>query len=860
MCSVFTAVCRLCLWGLLAEIVWCLVDDGDQFDVVVVRPQRIRTQIESNENQEMFPDGLSYQLFFGGRNHTIHLQKNRQLIAHNYTEIYYGDDGPVVSRNPNVKVTLIKRGVRHTAELRTVMTLRGVMCMLVFSCRCVDVYQDGCYYHGHIEDVEDSSVSVGICSGIRGLVRLKEQMYAIRPVRDHSDGDHVMYKHLRQKRNTFTFTQPPAAASFKSSRWTRKRFNTPRYVELFLVVDNTEVRFEAFTECHLSAVVLQILSSLSQYQNFRSNVDTVRERMLEVINHVDKLYRPLNIRVVLVGLEVWSTQDQIVISVSSDDTLSRFVEWRKTSLLARVKHDNAQLVTGIDFLGDTVGLANRFAMCGENSAGVNQDHNENPLGLASTIAHEMGHNMGLSHDQEHCTCATHNSICLMTERVGKVFPDQFSDCSLEQMSVFLDNVNPVCLLSPPASDGLYGGTVRCGNDFLDAGEECDCGSVQDCNNPCCDAATCRLTEGSQCADGDCCDNCQMKSAGSLCRDSVNECDLVEYCTGLSHQCPPDDFHMNGMPCSSQEGYCYNGRCPTHLQHCHTLWGPGATVASDSCFYQNTFGRNDSHCGRTKDAYRACTKESMFCGKIFCVGGKEYPVTGQKAVISTLRGLCHIAGDGSESNNLSMVPTGTKCGHNKVCYDFTCQDMNVYGSDEGCSLKCSGRGICNQKNECHCDPGWAPPYCHLQYSQLPSRRVKTVGISVAAAVVFLLLVFAGLGGFYYKRRKAISHNEDLSSGQMNLLHDDRAVRRNPPHISEPVFIESSMTLLTRPTRAAPPPPPQPKQIKVTPGIKSTPPPVPPLKPSPAKRSFETDQETQCRWFPYNLPSFQENEPK
>lgn len=58
-----------------------------------------------------------------------------------------------------------------------------------------------------------------------------------------------------------------------------------------------------------------------------------------------QLYRPLNIRVVLVGLEVWSTQDQIVISVSFDDTLSRFVEWRKTSLLARVKHDNAQLVT-----------------------------------------------------------------------------------------------------------------------------------------------------------------------------------------------------------------------------------------------------------------------------------------------------------------------------------------------------------------------------------------------------------------------------------------------------------------------------------------------------------------------------------
>lgn len=28
--------------------------------------------------------------------------------------------------------------------------------------------------------------------------------------------------------------------------------------------------------------------------------------------------------------------------------------------------------SGIDFLGDTVGLANKFAMCAESSAGVNQ--------------------------------------------------------------------------------------------------------------------------------------------------------------------------------------------------------------------------------------------------------------------------------------------------------------------------------------------------------------------------------------------------------------------------------------------------------------------------------------------------------
>lgn len=27
-------------------------------------------------------------------------------------------------------------------------------------------------------------------------------------------------------------------------------------------------------------------------------------------------------------------------------------------------------------------------------------------------------------------------------------------------------------------------------------------------------------------------------------------------------------------------------------------------------------------------------------------------------------------------------------------------------------------VCNHKKECHCNPGWAPPYCNIQYSELP----------------------------------------------------------------------------------------------------------------------------------------------
>lgn len=37
-----------------------------------------------------------------------------------------------------------------------------------------------------------------------------------------------------------------------------------------------------------------------------------------------------------------------------------------------------------------------------------------------------------------------------------------------------------------------------------------CVSLQECNNPCCNATTCMLKEGAQCSSGECCENCQVK--------------------------------------------------------------------------------------------------------------------------------------------------------------------------------------------------------------------------------------------------------------------------------------------------------------------------------------------------------------
>ncbi|XP_070398065.1 disintegrin and metalloproteinase domain-containing protein 8-like [Nothobranchius furzeri] len=786
----FTWIC-FSLWGLTLGDVKNLPHVLKYQKVIPVK--LMDSRLDDAATYKEHPDVVRYSVAIAGESYTLHLERNKDLVGNNFTVTYYSDQGHQVSSTPDLK--------------------------------------GHCYYHGRVVGVEDSSASIQLCSGINGVVTLQDQMYLIEPLageeeeeqqddRDSSEAPadlrlHAVYnyKHLRRKRsscshgNTTTFYDHGARpsglfqlGSLKSRAQTGDVKAKPRTVELVVVVDNTE------------------------FKKFGSR-KTVEARVLEITNHVDKLYRALGVRVMLVGLEIWSHKDQIDVKADPDLTLLHFLEWRKQRLLPRFKHDNAQFITGVDFTGSTVGLANTNAMCTSNSGAINEDHNTNSIGVASTIAHEMGHNLGLTHDTEDCFCGSFPSkeSCIMAESVGLVYPTRFSSCSRQQLSSFLEEINPTCLLDSPSTERIYGGPV-CGNAFLEPGEECDCGTAEECKNPCCNATTCQLKAGAECAEGECCHNCQLKPTGSMCRPKAGDCDLTEFCTGLSAVCPPDAFTQNGLPCNRGNGYCYNGRCPSRQEHCKRLWGPDAEVAPDACFY--LYGG----CRRTHMS-QGCSSRDEYCGSLFCSGGREFPVTSKKSFYKLGSGVvCNAATMSPEDNfpsDLGMVPTGTKCGNNMVCYSQRCENIRsikAFGRSD-CSSKCNNHGVCNHESSCHCDPGWAPPFCDMKQSELTEETGLVVFV-VSLVVGLLILLVLLIGSLMCCIRKGPPTKRFLSatSGQSNPAFQSSTRRDSPglrsADISQPTFLESSarqackpLSCSTvrpkngdlRPCRAAPEPP-------------------------------------------------------
>uniref|UniRef100_A0A672YGK6 ADAM metallopeptidase domain 11 n=1 Tax=Sphaeramia orbicularis TaxID=375764 RepID=A0A672YGK6_9TELE len=540
---------------------------------------------------------------------------------------------------------------------------------------CESGSSEHCYYQGRLRGLPESWAALSTCNG---LCR-------------GGDGDNDRPEQIRE--------QQVSGGLRRSKRFVRRPSvqTETKYIELMVVNDNEMV---------------------SDMTTFRTNW-IFKEQ--------------LNTRIVLVAMETWSSKDMIPIVEDPLVTLQNFMKYRKDNI--KEQCDVVHLLSGHNFHSSRTGTAYTGGVCS-----LTKGEYGNVGVMAITLCQSLGQNIGMRwnnirNSAGDCRCPDTWLGCIM-EDTGYNLPRKFSRCSVDEYIQFLLQGGGSCLFNKPSK--LFD-PPECGNGFVEAGEECDCGS-QECarsGGACC--KKCTLTHDAMCSNGLCCSGCKYEQRGVVCREAVNDCDIPETCTGDSSQCPHNVHKLDGYMCDSIQGRCYGGRCRTRDGQCKGLWGYNS--ADRFCYEKlNAEGTEKGNCGTGPDGqgWLQCNKPDVLCGFLFCANVTMNPkfgdLLGDIRMLSSpitihltyldvfLRGGHVLLEDGSD---LGYVEDGTPCGPNMMCLERRCLPVVAFnlstcpGSNFG--RICSDHGTCSNEVKCICDRDYTGKDCSV-FDPIPEPTV------------------------------------------------------------------------------------------------------------------------------------------
>jgi Reprolysin (M12B) family zinc metalloprotease/Disintegrin/Thrombospondin type 1 domain/Reprolysin family propeptide len=629
-----------------------------------------------------------------------------------------------------------------------------------------DMHRLNCYYNGYVRDDPDSSVAINTCRGLTGIIHAYNDTFLIQPKdparhanmavghagthTQHSSGSATHYEY-----------EPLLAPSIQNEALEFSQFQN-RHTESHIIVrerdmpkrkagkcgvgehhrmhnhdnDHAHADGESFISPMTSSLSLsrQELMSWSRrqlelsgnsvthkYNELHAVADTKQRTsrgsntatvtyIVDVIFYVSLAYHRANFnpftQIVLRDVSILSSDPWVVESNGECDAekmLNGFSTWKQGNAASA---DNAQLLSACEFVGSTIGLAWLGVICKDNSAGVNQaTYTTSVFDLkyaSSTVAHEMGHNFNMDHDGEDSASSCNPSNFIMAAYASSSVPADFSTCSHSTMTSYWasNSATLQCLNNIPASSYR----AKCGDGFVDPGEQCDPGEGTD---PCCNSATCQLTSGAVCAaNDDCCTaQCGVVSASQnkVCRPKADStCDIAETCNGQTASCPSDQFANAGTSCTNS-GKCYLGTCISLTSQCKSLESNGYSAYAPivPCNNGNNCGNllcgdsgNANTCYQWNDADNVLLKEQ---DGIPCGSGQQCK-SGSCVDSNTLNPVTY-------DWNIGLWGSCSKtCGSGTRTRSIECRDnTGDVVSDSNCvssSAKPSATEACNT-DTCHC---------------------------------------------------------------------------------------------------------------------------------------------------------------
>ncbi|MFT3926400.1 MAG: M12 family metallo-peptidase [Myxococcales bacterium] len=401
--------------------------------------------------------------------------------------------------------------------------------------------------------------ALNTCAGFQGLIALDGETFILAP--GGADNE-VLVSRLSEGANapvTRARIRLIERAHGTVQGLTAALVTPTRYLELVVVSD--AARFEAL------------------------GMDAMTDAV-QIANLTDAIYRngtisPAVAIVVTANVVIPGGTDPWTVPPSGDVdpsvVLTNFSGWARTHLL---KGDEHFLLTQRELTDATVGLTYVSAACKTFKQGMVQATFPQAI-TATTLAHELGHSLGMSHDGSSASCPS--GPWIMAPNVSTPPATTWSACSGTALASYVASLgSPGCLDNVPVPDTT---APTCGDGFRDPGEHCDCGS-NDCTgfDPCCNGLTCQLVAGASCSQLDgCCNNCQVAPQGTTC-EAATVCSPAAVCSGTSSACPKPAPFANGSACAVAgftDGVCFQGQCESLGQQCDDV-RPGSVPCGTGC--------------------------------------------------------------------------------------------------------------------------------------------------------------------------------------------------------------------------------------------------------------------------------------